>query len=278
VSVVIATFNWSSVLRYALASALGQTYPELEVIVVGDGCTDDSADVVAAAGDERVRWHNLPSNSGSQSIPNNAGIELARGDYVAYLGHDDIWHPHHLAHAVHALQARSADAAYCAVEVVGPEGSGFRDVLGCFAPGPTWNGMPLAPSGLVHRRGMVDDAGPWRDYRTISQAPDNEFMARAFEAGQRFVPAHALTVFKFNSAHRRGSYILRRSDEQARYLHRIHHERGFVHRELAALAVVLLRSTVRPTTGRLPQLPPAPDPLPPGWQVTQFRRIRGLEP
>ena len=43
VSVVIATYNWSSVLRCAIESALRQTYPRLEVIVVGDGCTDDSA-------------------------------------------------------------------------------------------------------------------------------------------------------------------------------------------------------------------------------------------
>ena len=59
VTVVIATYNRSEVLRYALASALGQTYRRLEVLVVGDACTDDSERVVAGFGDPRVTWTNL---------------------------------------------------------------------------------------------------------------------------------------------------------------------------------------------------------------------------
>src|SRR3954470_19676461 len=98
VSVLIPTYNWSSVLRHAVRSALAQSYPTLEVIVVGDACTDDSEAVVAAIGDPRVTWENLERNSGSQSAPNNRGLELARGEYVAYLGHDDLWHRDHLAH------------------------------------------------------------------------------------------------------------------------------------------------------------------------------------
>ena len=67
VSVLIATYNWSSVLRHAVRSALWQTYPAVEVIVVGDACTDDSEAVVRSFGDGRVRWDNLERNSGSQS-------------------------------------------------------------------------------------------------------------------------------------------------------------------------------------------------------------------
>ncbi len=120
VSVVIATYNWSSVLRYSVASALAQTYPRLEVVVVGDACTDDSEDVVASFGDPRVRWLNLPENSGSQSTPNNAGIAAARGDYVAYLGHDDLWLPSHLSLLMTAVLRSGADAGYAVAEQLGP--------------------------------------------------------------------------------------------------------------------------------------------------------------
>ena len=56
VTVILPTYNRSSVLRYAIASVLRQTFTDFELLVIGDGCTDDSAQVVAEAGDARVRW------------------------------------------------------------------------------------------------------------------------------------------------------------------------------------------------------------------------------
>ena len=91
VTVIIATYNWSSVLPFAVGSALGQTFRNLEVLVVGDGCTDDSEAVVTAIDDPRLRWINLPENTGHQSGPNNEGLRQARGQLIAYLGHDDLW-------------------------------------------------------------------------------------------------------------------------------------------------------------------------------------------
>src|SRR4051794_34814457 len=70
VTVVISAYNRSEVLRFALASAVAQTYRRLDVLVVGDACTDGSEAVVAAVGDPRVRWINLERNSGSQAGPN----------------------------------------------------------------------------------------------------------------------------------------------------------------------------------------------------------------
>jgi len=278
ISVVIATYNWSSVLRFAIASALGQTYPRVEVVVVGDGCTDDSEDVVASFADERVRWLNLPQNSGSQSIPNNAGIELARGDYIAYLGHDDLWLPTHLALTAQALLREDADLAHSITELVGPPGSKYRALVGhgngsaaAYARGDV-----IPPSSIVHRRSLVDESGPWRDYRTIQLPPDVDFVSRAYDHGKRFVCVNALTVFKFSSAYRRNSYVEKPWHEQATYAHRIETEPGFVYRELAALTAALPRRLFG-AAKRLPAMPEPPDPLPLGWHVTQYRRIRGLE-
>ena len=85
VTVVIATYNWATVLPYSIGSVLDQTFTDFEVFVVGDGCTDESGDVVTAVDDPRVHWRNLPSNVGHQSGPNNAGIREANGDVIAYL-------------------------------------------------------------------------------------------------------------------------------------------------------------------------------------------------
>jgi glycosyltransferase involved in cell wall biosynthesis len=271
VSVVIATYNWSNVLRFAIASALGQTYPRLEIVVVGDGCIDDSEQVVASFDDPRVHWHNLPENSGSQSTPNNVGIGLARGEFIAYLGHDDVWLPSHLALVMSAVLSEGADAGYAVAEEIGPRGSGYRQLRGIAG-----DDRP-PPSALVHRAGLTGEIGPWRDYRELVLPPDIELVERARRHGMRFVSSRALTVFKFNSALRRNSYIAKPCEDQLRYSGRIEAERGFVARELAAFAIALARAAFRSPADRIPQLPEEPDPLPPGWHVTQWRRVRGLE-
>jgi glycosyltransferase involved in cell wall biosynthesis len=268
VSVIIATYNWSSVLRHALRSALWQTYPAVEVIVAGDGCTDDSESVVLSTGDSRVRWENLERNSGSPSAPNNRGIELARGEYVAYLGHDDLWLPTHLVHLVAALERSDAGLALACVQVLGPPGSNVRVITG-HRPGasPQWK----PPSGVLHRRAVVETVGGWRDYRTLVEPPDREFVERVI-AHVGIAHSQALTVCKFSSAWRKDSYRLRRDDEQREYVRRIARERTFVEREL--LAHTWLRLRRPPKT--LPDLGPTPEVVPPGWHVTQWRRIRGL--
>jgi glycosyltransferase involved in cell wall biosynthesis len=69
ISVIIAAFNWSATLRCALTSVKLQTFADFEVLVVGDGCTDDSGAVVAAFDAPHFKWHNLGRNSGGQSAP-----------------------------------------------------------------------------------------------------------------------------------------------------------------------------------------------------------------
>ena len=78
VTVIMATWNWCEVLPFSIGSALLQTFGDFELLVVGDGCTDQSERVVAAVGDPRVRWINLPRNTGHQSAPNE-GLRQARG-------------------------------------------------------------------------------------------------------------------------------------------------------------------------------------------------------
>src|ERR1700692_4573899 len=90
ISIIVATYNWSSALYCALRSIQLQTFRDFEVLVVGDGCTDDSESVVRSLNDARFKWHNLPQNYGSQYAPNNRGLELAKAKWGAYLGEDDI--------------------------------------------------------------------------------------------------------------------------------------------------------------------------------------------
>src|SRR6185369_3390589 len=114
-------------------------FQDFEVLVIGDGCTDDSETVINMIGDARVRWINLPENTGHQSGPNNVGLREARGEIIAYHGHDDLWLPHHLAVMVDALRSKDADLAHSLCLLVPSEGeAGWLLVpqpeLGAYAP------------------------------------------------------------------------------------------------------------------------------------------------
>ncbi len=96
VSVIIPTFDRRQALREAVESVLGQTYREVEVIVVDDGSTDGTGEFVATAfSDPRVRYR-YQSHAGVSSA-RNTGLDLARGAYIAFLDSDDSWKPWHLS-------------------------------------------------------------------------------------------------------------------------------------------------------------------------------------
>jgi glycosyltransferase involved in cell wall biosynthesis len=274
VSVVLSTYNWSSVLRHSVRSVLWQTYPNLELLVIGDGCTDDSDQVVASFDDERVRWHNLPSNTGSQSIPNNTGLELARGEYIAYQGHDDVWHPRHLATMVSYLQRSRAGFGYSLAEVLGPPGSRVRYLTGRVRGPDLGPGTWLPPTSLVHQAEVGERIGGWRTWEEAASPPDADLINRLRESGAPRIRVPALTAFKFPSSYRSNVYREQPSHEQAAYMRRIETERFFIERELAALAL----RRISPLKGHIDrEQPTGAEILDPMAQYRWLRRVRGLD-
>jgi glycosyltransferase involved in cell wall biosynthesis len=95
VSAVIPAFNYAHFLPAAIASVLAQNYSPLELIVVDDGSTDDTAAVVAAIADPRLRC--IRQENAGLSASRNTGIRESRFPYVAFLDADDTWDPAFLA-------------------------------------------------------------------------------------------------------------------------------------------------------------------------------------
>jgi glycosyltransferase involved in cell wall biosynthesis len=221
VTVIIATFNWSSVLPYSIGSVLRQTMSDFEVLVVGDGCTDDSEAVVASIGDPRVRWINLPSNTGHQSGPNNEGLRQAKGELIAYLGHDDLWLPHHLSSLVTAIERSDAGMVHSLIACVSPDG----EVI----PASLWpeKGLWGPPSCTLHRKLVTETAGGWRDYREIDVPPEVDLWRRVRDAGFQFMFVPRLTAIKFPASMRRAVYKMRPCHEQAAWSARIETEPDF---------------------------------------------------
>ncbi len=101
VTVIVATYNRSRLLtERCIPSILAQTYDNLELIIIGDGCTDDTEELVAQIKDPRLKFHNLPERGRYPSdpirrwmvagtAPANKALSLAEGDFITHLDDDD---------------------------------------------------------------------------------------------------------------------------------------------------------------------------------------------
>ena len=270
-TVIIPTYDYSSVLRHAIRSVLRQTYTNLELLVVGDACTDDSEEVTRSFADPRVTWINRDENSGTQAGPNNTGLDRAAGRYVAYLGHDDLWHPWHLAAVVGALERTGAPVGHGLVELIGPPGS-RRKIIAGLAPGDRPMGRWIPPTSLVHRT----ELGRRVRWRLPSEAPvpvDVDFLDRVQQEAGPPLRVPALTSFKFVATWRPNCYRDRPDHEQAAWSRRLESEPRLLQRELAALVLHRLS----PWHGKLPPPPVRPPDAKPGWETALARRVRGLE-
>ena len=96
ISVIIPTYNRASTLERAIQSVLDQTFPALEIVVVDDASTDHTPEILEKYSD-RIKVITNGSNSGV-SFARNAGIQVARGDWIAFLDSDDEWSPAKLEH------------------------------------------------------------------------------------------------------------------------------------------------------------------------------------
>jgi glycosyltransferase involved in cell wall biosynthesis len=230
VTVIIPTYNWSTVLPYSIGSVLGQTFRDFELLVIGDGCTDESEQVVNAIADPRVRWINLHPGTGHQFGPNNEGLRQARGELIAYLGHDDLWLPHHLEVGVRAIDD-GTDLTHSVLLAVDA-----RDRAKAMVPVRAgW----IPPTAVMHRRAVTEAVGGWRDYRNLTSSPEEDLWLRVAAAGYRQRLLLRLTGVKFPASERHMVYRERPHHQQAAWLQRIRSEPAFEATELARIAIVL---------------------------------------
>jgi glycosyltransferase involved in cell wall biosynthesis len=176
VSIIIPAYNHARFLPEAVSSALAQDYPQVELIVLDDGSTDDTADVLASLG-HGFYWE-TQSNIG-QSRTLARGWDIARGSILGYLSADDVLQPNAVSVAVAALISRpDAVATYCDFSLIDPRSRVVRQVV---LPDFSYEAMlsqvscPVGP-GAFFRHAAYLQSGPWNpNYR---QMPDYDFWLR----------------------------------------------------------------------------------------------------
>jgi glycosyltransferase involved in cell wall biosynthesis len=161
VSVIIPTYNRGSLIKRAVDSVLSQTFKDYEIIIIDDGSKDDTKDVLAPYMD-RVRYVHQ-ANAGISKARNH-GIELAKGQYIAFLDSDDYWAPEKLEVQAEILDGNpKVGIVYGRMPIVnehgevlgmkpnGPSGKNFQELL------RVWGDLPT--SSVMTRKECFDRVG-----------------------------------------------------------------------------------------------------------------------
>jgi glycosyltransferase involved in cell wall biosynthesis len=219
VTVVTATYNRSEILIYSLKSLQSSDYQDWECLVVGDGCTDNTAEVVASLKDPRFRFINLPENFGEQSVPNNHGTGLARGRYIAYLNHDDLWFPNHLSSCIQRLKETGADLVFSIGAILPPDG---RVLIRCISSTGKYEPYIIVPASLwVFKREMLQEVGPWRSHKQTRNTPSQDWLWRAWKKKKRIILVPQLTALLPQTSSRKDCYVKRDPGENKKNFHSI---------------------------------------------------------
>ena len=115
VSVVIPTYNRAANVQNGIKSILAQTFSDLEVIVVDDGSSDGTGEILKNIFGDRIRYYFQP-NQGA-SVARNRGVEEARGEWIAFLDSDDLWEKEKLEWQFRALEQFGPQCGACYTDV-----------------------------------------------------------------------------------------------------------------------------------------------------------------
>ena len=195
VSVIVPTYNRAQLCKEAVESALSQTYRDIEVIVVDDGSTDDTKEVVSSL-DTRVRYL-FQANAGV-SAARNLGLQSARGEFIAFLDSDDSWLPWKLQLQLKVLR-----------ELPGA-GMVWTDMIAVDESGSELYASYLTKMYGAYR--YFDRATHFKVAKTIAAICDDcpaEWADRMFYAGNLFTP-----MFLGNLVHT-STVLLRRSTQES---------------------------------------------------------------
>ncbi|MFC1811650.1 glycosyltransferase family 2 protein [Thermodesulfobacteriota bacterium] len=187
-NVIIPVYNCERYLAEAIESVLNQTYDLIEVIVVDDGSTDTSANV-AKQFVPPVRYYYQPNNG--IAAARNRGVDLAQGDFLAFLDSDDVWTPDKLKIQVATFEDNpKLEAVFGHVQqFISPElDDNMKKKIRC--PSDTMPGF--CPDAMLIRRSSFMRVGPFDPQWKVGQFED--WYSKAIEKGLKFVMLPDLLV------------------------------------------------------------------------------------
>ena len=117
ISVIIPTYNRENLIGKAITSALNQTYKNLEVLIIDDGSTDNTKEIIDKFSDKRVKYIKLKENLGGSNA-RNIGIKMATGKFISFQDSDDIFYPNKLEFQINNLINKKSVLDFCKIKVI----------------------------------------------------------------------------------------------------------------------------------------------------------------
>lgn len=228
ISVIIATYNASHVLKYAIKSVLDSTFENFELLVIGDCCTDDTEQCVAEFQDERIQFYNLEKNSGQQATPNNFGLEKARGKYIAFLNHDDLYFPDHLSSCLNFIQ--QTDHQIVCVPYLSIRPSSKEDLadgnfdVRLFGSRANGDYTPFAfyvASSWFFEKSVLNTVGIWKTEQMIYVTPSQDWLYRAWSEGVSIGFLEKITLLVLFTGIRKNFFQLKKAYEHDFFYNRL---------------------------------------------------------
>jgi glycosyltransferase involved in cell wall biosynthesis len=229
-SILLPTHNRADVLPFAIESVLSQTFTDFELLIVGDGCTDDTAEIVTdyATRDRRIRWFDLPKGKGFGYGNRNIALKEARGELIGFMAHDDVNAPQHYERLISIMEDPAIHLGHTSAIWVGSQGEMVPTVFhledSAMRQGmldKVWNRLPA--TCFIHRRTAFDAVGMWN--ASLPKSADIDLWGRII----RFYGPNSVwglaefTTFHFRACWRTQEFIT--PDNEPPWL-RLHHEPG----------------------------------------------------
>lgn len=128
VSVIMPVYNAEKHIKESIESVLGQTYPQIELVLVDDCSQDKSADIITAFQDKypQIVYYKQEYNQGAGAARNKA-LENAKGQYVAFLDSDDIWKKEKISCQIELMNTQNTPFSYTAIEMINDEGDVIKE-------------------------------------------------------------------------------------------------------------------------------------------------------
>ncbi|WP_272582097.1 MULTISPECIES: glycosyltransferase family 2 protein [unclassified Providencia] len=123
VSIIMPCYNAEQYIKESINSVINQTYNNFELIIVDDLSTDRSIDIIKSFNDDRIKLIQLTQNGGA-GVARNAGIEAARGRFIAFLDSDDLWRPNKLEIQLKYMLSGNYPLSYTQYQKFTQEGKG----------------------------------------------------------------------------------------------------------------------------------------------------------